>query len=85
MVKLQLLHQRNIVLYKTNKEGKFITVGSLHMFHIAPAQSYLDFIVALTRGIPSLIVLDSAFFVTEHIPDAQSFSIFVPGSFCLIG
>lgn len=47
--------------------------------------SYLDFVVALTGGIPSLILLDFAFLMTEHVPDAQPFSIFVPGSFCLIG
>lgn len=44
-----------------------------------------DFVVTLTRGISRVILEDFAFLMTEHIPDAQSFSIFVPGSFCLIG
>lgn len=92
VIKLQLLHQRNIILYNTHTQWSeifrfpFAPLSSPHIYQTHHTGSpHLDFVVALTRGIPSVILLDLAFLMTEHIPDAQSFSIFVPGSFCLIG
>ena len=91
VIKLQLLHQGNIILCNTENGVTFLDFLRVLCVLFVSQQIYqiwtnhLDFVVPLARGIPSFILLDFAFLMTEHIPDTQSFSIFVPGSFGLIG
>lgn len=50
-----------------------------------PLEQYLNFVVAITRGISRLIPEHFPFLVSESIPDAWSFPILVPGPFSLVG
>lgn len=63
-----------------------ISAGAFHIqCHSKNQHGHLDFVVSLTWRVSSIIQERLSLLMSEHIPDAQSFPIFVPGSFCLIG
>lgn len=85
MIQIQLFHQQNIILYNKMKQN----VVAFHCWDISQhdmnQHGHLDFVVSLTWRVSSIIQERLSLLMSEHIPDAQSFPIFVPGSFCLIG